>query len=84
MGTMEGDFDPDHRVTHGICAACGCALLRAGEEVPAQEFLDGLTGAARREAVAGLRLLATDGAGDLLASLAGLPASERRARVPGR
>ena len=29
---------------------------------PAQDFLDGLIGAARREAIAGLRLLATDGA----------------------
>lgn len=42
MGTVEGDFDPAHRVTHGICASCGCALLRVGEEVPAQEFLDRL------------------------------------------
>lgn len=42
MGTVEADFDPDHRVTHGICAACGCGLLQAGDEIPAQEFLDRL------------------------------------------
>lgn len=42
MGTVEGDFDPSHRVTHGICADCGCVLLRARERVSAQEFLDRL------------------------------------------
>ncbi len=42
MGTVEADFDPAHRVTHGICADCGCGLLQAGEEIPAQEFLDRL------------------------------------------
>lgn len=42
MGTVEGNFDPAHLVTHGICAACGCGLLQAGNEIPAQEFLDRL------------------------------------------
>ena len=42
MGTIEGDFNPAHPVTHGICAACGCGLLQAGDEITAQEFMDRL------------------------------------------
>lgn len=42
MGTIEGDFDPAYLITHGICAACGCALVQAGDEIPAQDFLDRL------------------------------------------
>ncbi len=40
MGSVEGDFNPAYRITHGICGACGCSLIRAGDEIPAQEFLD--------------------------------------------
>jgi hypothetical protein len=43
MGTVEGDFNPAYHITHGICAACGCALVGAGDEIPAQEFLDRLS-----------------------------------------
>lgn len=42
MGTIEGDFNPAYQITHGICAACGCALVQAGDELDAQEFLDRL------------------------------------------
>lgn len=43
MGTVEGDFNPAYQITHGICASCGCSLVRAGDEIPAQEFLDRLS-----------------------------------------
>lgn len=42
LGPVEGDFDPDYPVTHGICAACGSAVGRAGDEIGAQDFLDRL------------------------------------------
>ncbi|MDD5302286.1 MAG: hypothetical protein PHS14_04180 [Elusimicrobia bacterium] len=43
LGSVEGDFDPAYLITHGICAACGCALVQAGDEIPAQDFLDRLS-----------------------------------------
>lgn len=43
LGTVEGDFNPAYHVTHGICATCGCAFFQAGDDIPAQEFLDRLT-----------------------------------------
>lgn len=58
MGTVDAEFDPTHRVTHGICAGCGCGLLQAGEEIPAQEFLDRL----------GLPVLVVDAQGRPLAA----------------
>lgn len=68
MGNVDADFDPAHNVTHGICADCGCGLLQAGDEIPAQEFLDRL----------GVPVLVIDANGRALA------ASERAREILGR
>ncbi|OGS41738.1 MAG: hypothetical protein A2506_09280 [Elusimicrobia bacterium RIFOXYD12_FULL_66_9] len=42
LGLSEGEFNPAYPITHGICAACGRAMARAGDVIKAQEFLDRL------------------------------------------